>query len=63
MGNQTENIVSVIVKELPEWSGYEVADFWIGICVFLTTISMVSIIGFQLTHIKRNQDGKIILIH
>ena len=53
MENQTENIVSVIVKELPEWIGYEVANFWIEIGVLLTTIIIASIIGFQLTHIKR----------
>ena len=53
MANQTENVISVIVKELPEWSGYEVVDLWIGIFVLLTTISMVFIIGFQLNHIKK----------
>ena len=52
MDDQPENIVSVIVKELPEWSGYDVADIVVGIMALITAISMVTIIGLQLKHIK-----------
>ena len=59
MENQTENIVSVIVKELPEWIGYEVANFWIEIGVLLTTIIIASIHWIPInSHKKRIKTAK-----
>ena len=41
-----------IVRESPKWIGYDEANIVVGLMSLVTTISMVTIIGLQLKHLK-----------